>query len=66
MKRNKDHSKVIARISRQDILPLLRGMFVSPESAGRVKRSAVREPYHNDNSDDGLILTARECSYLGG
>ena len=66
MKRNKVHSKVINRISRRDNLPLLRGMFISPEPTVQVQMFTHRDTYNDGNSEDGLFLTAKQAMYLEG
>jgi hypothetical protein len=66
MKRDKVHSKVTSRISRKDNLPLLRGMFVAPQAAVKVRRPDHRDSYDYGNAEDGLFLTAKEGFYLGG
>ena len=66
MKRNKDHSKYVDKISRRDNLPLLRGMFVSPESSKRAQMLRQRNACHSCTSDEGLFLSAEEGLYLGG
>jgi hypothetical protein len=51
-------------LSRREYLPMLRGMFVSPEP---VKRMKNRHSHVNDYFafEEGLILTAKEGMYLG-
>jgi hypothetical protein len=66
MKRNKPRLKVVNRISKRESLPLLRGMFVSPEKADRVPQLAHRNHYYSRMAEDGLFLTAEEGLYLGG
>jgi hypothetical protein len=66
MKRNKVHSKVISRISRRDNLPLLRGMFISPEPAVPVHTFTHSATYDDGNREDGLFLTAKQAMFLEG
>jgi len=65
MKKNIGHSREINRISRRENLPLLRGMFVSPESADRKYKSIQRNENYSNTSDEGLFLTADKGYYLG-
>ena len=58
------HQKGAKKISRRESLPLLRGMFVSPEQA-RHNKNNQSQTNHSSSYGDGLILSAREGMYLG-
>ena len=65
MKKNTDHSQKAKRISMRGHLPLLRGMFVVPESAGRKLRAVGADTNYPVNSDNELVLTPQMGCYLG-
>jgi hypothetical protein len=65
MKKNTGQSREINRISRQDNLPLLRGMFVSPKSADRKFRPIKRTGNFTFFSEEELVLTPDKGYYLG-
>ena len=65
MKKNTDHIQKIKRISISGHLPILRGMFVVPESAGRKRTAVERNTNYPVNSDNELVLTPQMVYYLG-
>ena len=65
MKKNTGQSREINKISRQDNLPLLRGMFVSPKSADRNDRPIQKTGSFSSFSEEELFLTSDKGYYLG-
>jgi hypothetical protein len=65
MKKTTVHSREINRISRRENLPLLRGMFVTPEPAGRKYKTVQRNANDLYTSEEGLFLTSDQGCYLG-
>lgn len=65
MKKIKIHSREINSVPRREHLPLLRGMFVSPETADNKNMSIQRNASYSFMSEDELFLTAKEGLYLG-
>lgn len=65
MKRNTPHLKDIKRISGKDQLPLLRGMFVSPEIQPGKQASTQRTTGFFSQSEDELVLTVDKGYFLG-
>jgi hypothetical protein len=65
MKKNTGQSRELNRISRQDHLPLLRGMFVHPKSTDKKQKSVPMTENRSFTSEEGLFLTAAQGCYLG-
>jgi hypothetical protein len=65
MKKNTAQTQTINRISRQESLPLLRGMFVVPELVPRKSNPVQKDADYACHFEDGLVLTAEQCAFLG-
>ena len=65
MKKNTGQSRELNRISSQNNLPLLRGMFVSPKSSDKKYRPIQQTGSFSSFSEEELFLTSDKGYYLG-
>ena len=65
MKRKTINTPAVDRKSKQENLPLLRGMFVGPDKTKREKTLHPKMLSSSGVSDDELFLTAEQGYYLG-
>ncbi len=56
MKQNETKTRRLSRFSRRDALPLLRGMFVYPESLKRLRNMKPSDPLRFMADDDKAIV----------
>ena len=65
MKRKSINNPAVDRETKQENLPLLRGMFVAPDKIRREKTINTRMISYSGTSDDELFLTSDQGYYLG-
>jgi hypothetical protein len=65
MKTDTVRSHTPKTFSTRENLPLLRGMFVSPEKSVKRRKPVQQRPNYSFSSDDGLFLTPQQGFYLG-